>query len=1011
MADRPMTHGEIDRQVRQQLVGCRLVCEVDWSEDLLLEVRKAWFSQRSYRPSKFVVEYPALGALYLVEHGIRNYATNEFWPALKLGGSEQSRVGEAFEQALATLDLETFAQFSLPSEKAKRFVAPILAHGGIPASMAGPFLRETLFPALRRGHGNSGAELVARWRRDPPPVFRSPVRRFLLYGGKTAVDLLDRLIALAAVPRADLEAGSGVNGLPHHLVRAFLEVPPAEVVVARTMLPRPRIELDPWGEDGPVLHLPPVGRELGANLVWLVEDGTDTTKTIPGYPRRDLEPVPLFPAAEWRVTAKTGAETLVDRTYECFDDNPIVCFDLDGTYLPDAGGIRADQAWVLAGSNVRLASVESGGLRELTGETRQFRGAWSGRRVQKIDLRGVDLLATLEGDSEIARIPILRAALAELVWDPLRDVLSQEGYRVVAEVPAISLPSKTAWTVRVTGPSGLAEFVHAAQDLRVTIPLVTLIPSKALGRYEVIAEGPLGSDFRESFVLVPGLVVETPNAPVMPTTPGIVVRIRTTSREIKLQGKGPGEPLDLDFASGGTREELWVFGRDHQSKVGLFVTIPRVRWAFRVGDAALDFGTSTRSFEPDRLGEDPASLLVAVDRPDIPVRLVLNDATGGSFEVGYKRTDSAGRFWGELMGLRDTARALAHLDLRLELNVGTGRILVASYQPPRPTIADDPRPQMGATVAAVVSRIDGRALTVDGDSWTGIALEDHLPKPLSEYKVGMSFVGTVIGYDAHVKLDGRPFDASRFAVGGIVTGRVIKAIGDGLLVRAYGHDLRVDHVRLPAGRAAASWHAGDEITGKVVYINADKRLIRLSVASFDPGSLRPGDEVEGVVYSPGNAIILRLGALVGFVPPGEGPDVPVHSGDSIRGRVTQIDHKRDQIVVTCRRFNAAGHRVGDIVTAEVANVHDGDVWVRLPGGDSARVPTAHVPPHLGAADLEPRTSVSVRIIAVDDSARRIVASIGGASDGYTFGDDAAPDSPFNILKDMRKPGTTPKSGL
>lgn len=996
-----LTYTQIDARVRLLLRGCQLVCEVDWSEDLVSEVRKAWFFQSSYRPCDFVSKYPAVGVLMLVDHGIRNYSANEYWTSLKLGGPEQGRVGAAFERALVELELETFAQFALPSEKAKRFVAPILAHGGIPASMAGPFLRETLFPALRKGHGSSGAELVARWRRDQPAFFRSPIRRFLLYGGKTAVDLLDRLIALASLPRAALESGTAASGLPRHLVEAFLEVPEAEVTAPRAWLPRPSIELDPWGGTGPVLQLPPVGRELGANLTWLVSDGSGKTTEIRAYPRRDLQPIPLFPAPEWRVVAQSGADTLLDRTYECFGENPILCFGLDWTYLPDTEGIRADQAWILAHDSVRFASIEGSGMRQLAGETVAFRGAWSGNRVTKVDLRGVDLLASVAGDREVGRIPILRAARAEVVGDVLRDVLSQEGDPVVAQLPSISLPPKTAWTIRIIGPGISTEMSHSPSDLRATVPLELPVPSAILGRYEIVAEGPLGSDLRETFVLVPGFTVGTPDAPVSPGSSETVVPVRTTSHDVKFQGRGPGEQLDLVFPASSAREELWVFGREHSGKVGLFVTIPRIRWAFRIGDAPAEFGTARRSFDPDRLGEDPATLLVGVGRPDVAIRVLLLDSSGGEFPVENGRTDAAGRFRVDLIGIRDTARALSDLDLRLEFHIGAERFVVATHEPAHAASADDPRPRMWATVTAVVRDVTDRALMVEGEGWTGIAYEDHLPQPLSSYERGVPFTGAVIGYGEHVKLDGREFDASLFPLERIVTGRVAKVTGDGLVVGAYGHDLRVDQIRLPSDQPVSSWHVGDEVVGKVIYVNAERRLIRLSVAQFQPGSLRPGDEVEGVVYSTGDAIILRIGGLVGFIPPGGRPDGPVTSGSKVRGWVERVDRKHDQIVVTCRPFNSGGLHVGDFVTAQVTNCHDGDVWVRLPDGGDAMVPRAQVPPHFGPADLATGSSVKVCVTEIDGAARRIVASINKACDGYSFGGDDAAESPFQALRQLR----------
>src|SRR4051794_1132051 len=151
MDGRPRTNTEIDRELRRRLAGLRLVCEAEIEDDLLLDARKAWFFTQA-KKGAFAREYPAICAVYLATWGVDHYKENEFWTGLKLG-AEQNRVGEAFEAALPILGLETFPQFRQPGEKARRFVAPILAHGGIPGSLARDFLVEVLFPAVRRSPG------------------------------------------------------------------------------------------------------------------------------------------------------------------------------------------------------------------------------------------------------------------------------------------------------------------------------------------------------------------------------------------------------------------------------------------------------------------------------------------------------------------------------------------------------------------------------------------------------------------------------------------------------------------------------------------------------------------------------------------------------------------------------------------------------------------------------------------------------------------------------------------
>ncbi len=1002
MSAPPRSYTQLEQDLRSRLDGARLVCEVRLDDDTLMEVKSTWhFSPRA--KDNLVREYPAIGAFFMVDWGVTKYRDNEYWKGLRLPPAEQNRTGEAFLAALAALGLETFPQFR--EDGARRFLAPILAHGGIPQSLAGSFLTGILFPELRRAPGAGGAELVARWRRDPPAALRTTVGRFLLYGGKTAVDLLDRLIGLASIPRADLEAGAHA-GLPPHILRAYLAVPEAEVPRPRATLPRPTIELDPWGDEGPVLRLPPLVKEVGEGLTWTVRDGSGAARVERAYPRRDLSPLPLFPADEWVVTARRDGEEVFERTFECFGDNQILCFGDDRAYLPDVEGVRADAAWVVTRGGVELAALEASGHRVLEGEAARFRGAWSGHRAVRLDLSSVDMLLALEGGAEIGRVPVLRAGTARPEFDEpaLRDVHSQEGLPVRGSMPAIVLPSRGTWTVRASTPSGASlSTTVSTGDLPERLDLGTLAPAPSLARWDVSVAGPLGSDFRDAFVLVPGLSVAAAAEPLLPGSGEAVIEMSTTGRDLKFPGRGAGEPYTLRVPADETHGEVWLFSRDHEAKVGLLVTVPRVRWAFRSGDAAPQFGSAVLPFRPEDLGPVHSSLLVSVGRPGVHLRVVLANAEGDLLLLaGAGRTTADGLFRADLGGLRDTARSEAARGLRLDLFVAGAPVNVGYHLPAelgRPAAASGPVSLFDREFRVTVVEVRPRSLAVSAGEMDGVVFEERLPLPLSAYKPGDTFPARVVSINETVRFDARVFDPTAFRVGEVLEAKVSRVQGDGLLVAARGHELRVDPQRLPADRPARTWRPGDAITGKVVGITPASRKIRFSVSPFEPGALKVGDLVDATVFHSGDVILATVDGLVGYVRNGDRPPGQVRIGDVLRARVTGIDTRRDQIDLTCRPFNPSGFVPGDVQAAEITGIGERSAWVRLPGGEAAWVPLDDPLEHEHLAALGVGGRAEVRVTTVDTARSRIAAKVllPAYSDAMPF------ESPFAALAGLARP--------
>lgn len=999
-----MTYTQLDGELRRRLAGARLVCEVELEDDLVFEIRKAWLFTQA-KKSAFVREYPAIGVVFLAQWGVDHYQEREFWPLLKLG-TEQNRVGEAFEAALPTLGLETFPQFRVPGQaSARRFVAPILAHGGIPGSLAHDFLTEVLFPAVRRAPGATGAELIARWRRDPPPGLRTTVGRFLLYGGKTAVDLVDRLIGLAAIPRADLEAGAE-TGVPRHLVKAYLAVPEALVPAARRTLPRPSIELDPWGDEGPVLRLPQLVREDGEGLTWSIEDGSGAAKSERGYPRRDLTPLPLFPADEWSVTARRGGEAILERTYECFGGNQMLCFDDGRDYLSDVEGVRADAAWIVTRKGVALASLEAEGYRPLSGETTTFHGPWSKHQAVRLDLSTVAVLCALEGGAEIGRVQVLRAGSGrpQFSTGAMADVHSREGLEVRASLPTIVLPPRATWLVRLSGPGESFSRTETVGDLPATVDLAELAGAAPMGPWDVSATGPLGSDFRASFVLVPGLSVGSPAAPVGPEVGEVKVEVWSSDRSLRFPGRAPGEPYAVVFLAGETHGEAWVYSRDHDAKTGLLISIPRIQWAFRGGAVVPEMGSRVLAFAPEDLGETIPALLLSVGRGDVAVRVLLEDAEGDRLLLaGAGRTTPDGTFRVDLGGTRDTARACAARGLRLEAVAGETSVLVG-YHLPAP---QGRQPSAGGEVSVfqrdftvTVIEVRPSSLAVSTEEWDGTIYEDRLPKPISSYKPGDTLTARITAIGEKVRFDARVFDPSAFRLGETLTGRVSKVVGAGLRVSARGHELIVDEQRLPADRPAASWRTGEEITGKVVSINPVLRKIRLSVAPFDPGSLKPGDPVQARVTYAAEVVFASVNGQVGYMRNGDRPPTPVRTGDLVSARVTRIDRKRDQIDLTCRPFNAAGYAAGDRVAGEITGVRDREAWVRLPGGEPAWIPLHGPLEEAFVNSMGVGSTLEVVVTSVDRVRSRIAATVADVP-AAVVGDAGPAESPFAKLSGFR----------
>jgi hypothetical protein len=176
----------------------------------------------------------------------------------------------------------------------------MVAHGGIPSYCVHD-LFELIFHDIK--YTDNAVDMLARWRSRSSTFTNTdvPVRRFFLYGGDLAVDFLDRCLDLLRHEVLTGEiADPAAVGLPPYVVVAYRNLERedgkrrAAASRATPSVARPRIELDAWSSEGPVVVLPAVA-DSG---VWTIEgDGLDRVATS----ARDDQRVALRPAVQWEI--------------------------------------------------------------------------------------------------------------------------------------------------------------------------------------------------------------------------------------------------------------------------------------------------------------------------------------------------------------------------------------------------------------------------------------------------------------------------------------------------------------------------------------------------------------------------------------------------------------------------------------------------------------------------------------------------------------------------------------
>ncbi len=540
-----------EREFLPQLARVELVGEIPVSREVLDQIGlqfSRFFYHHHLDDVLAVVEQhlPAVFLVFLVGYGVHGYNNGDFWSTYETvlhRPVDSILFGRLFEKLIRRFGKIPFTDLQ---ERGRRYVDPILAHGGIPVYCLRDFFANIVQNSLLRPQlaALEGGELVDEVLKHAGLIAATdkPVLNFLEYGGSTAAGLLERSRQLLQAWQRDQTLLSAAEaGLPVHLVEFFASwapqhAAPAPERGAKSRLKRPQLALDPWGL-GVFLKLPaqPVSLFNLDRLSWTVEAGPWHEELRVRTQRRGdqvetreitlrLNQVPDIltirhsqgdEQAEWQITG-------------CSPDHLILAFD------PATGNLQthisARETWLLYPREYALEVRAGEGARleilpELPGDWAPFTlECWDlsravrlallqgGEVVREVYVRSGDrsLAPQLTGgrllptDLEESPLPVYSDAPPQLQLQPgvVEDPAAELGrWRLKIDSCGLADPALSTQVVLAELPPGGVTWSDGM--LRVELGTPELLGPRPIGTYQVAVKGPLGRDTTLTFQILP----------------------------------------------------------------------------------------------------------------------------------------------------------------------------------------------------------------------------------------------------------------------------------------------------------------------------------------------------------------------------------------------------------------------------------------------------------------------------------------------------------------------------
>jgi hypothetical protein len=683
----------VEARLRERLRGVRLVSEIGIGPRERNELRTLmvlYTRGKSYPAPWVSSHWPSIYVTYLVSVAIEHGRGGELWPhTIKAIQQDTSTAGESFVSALQRLGLPTFDDL-VEEERAFKYIGRVVAHAGLPAPSAEAFLA-FLAHVMRRDGVRSADDFLATWRTERAALaaLPAPARRFLLYGGMPAADLLGRCIeAIADVSRLGRAPTAAESGLPAHVAEALAAVPQAELGKpprAPTGIARPTVELDPFDNLGVVAVLPAVSaQKLGSR--WRIWDGEqDREIAASGISTSRIR---LRPAPAWSIEFMDVAGLSRSWTFEGLERTGALVIDpQSGVLSRTPTVIEDDQAWIVYPSTWSL-QADGGGLAELV-EMPSLPGSWSSYSVVHADLTDVTELrmTSLIDPTSSARIRVFPGGQRpSLIGEAVDGVRTEHGDPVFSCAPVVRIPQLEGvpddrWRFGLRRNGGApTTFIDPDGAHEGTIDLAHRLGAEG-GLFRLSVRGPLGTDIATTFAVVPELAVERPTTTIFPDDerPTVIV---TAGSHVALQDAGAGEPVRLSVPVG-VRSLGFRAGRATQ-QLDLRIDLPSLVWTLvHETKPAAAAGVERLRVGAEEFDDELAdALVVRVGRPDVPLGLSVRD--GREMLTDERIAQSAGsdgRWAFDLAPLAPTIRQHADLAPRIWLRVGSRELCVAEVIP------------------------------------------------------------------------------------------------------------------------------------------------------------------------------------------------------------------------------------------------------------------------------------------------------------------------------------------
>ena len=694
----------LNAELRELLEGCRMVCECE--DGLIFDgsahaKAKSVFARLVAQESWGALEQcDAAVAFYLAYEGVYRYESGAFWTNLSvpIDRSTEARVRQAWESAVASLGLESFAHVLL-LEPSRRFVTPILLHGGIPESQSREFAGQVV-AAVWEGQVDAEDMVGSLLRRHDSRAggyLSSSADRLLRYGGDFAYDLVQRMIGRAIGDDATPIVGSLPAYLADHVEEQVLVR--AEGGAARKpAMPRPSVWVERHSPEGPFLRLPDLSEAGGR---WRV--GT----SLVGQGGRELD---LYPdQCPWPVRLEDSAGRDLEGTV--FAGSPsaaIFIFNSAGRLMVSQDRIGGPEALVAVPASVTLTD-SAGRAIEGGNAPRPLRGAWEGWRLLDLGVADLSEVHVVDELGQRVRLPVVQPPpKPALVGDVATGAVGPGGCPIYAAVPQVEVPDRIngqpinpkRWTIRWTadgdspgGPRYLTSLTESDGRYALSDAIEAAASEALCGNVEVF--GPLGSDFRERIAVIPGFDADIPNRPAAPDA-AVQVPLKADCG-FTVAGRPLSFPYQAVFDSGVRSIQIEAGG------VPIKIEIPRIEWAITEGRDSDDIAYG---YEPAELtGPESLSDVRVHGRWGTPESAAI-ELVGGDTRMRVPAPDGASRWTFLANSFSTTVSQSLWADMALRLVVGDTAADVAyvkaRYEPGRVEIIESaPDEEGGVNLAAI----------------------------------------------------------------------------------------------------------------------------------------------------------------------------------------------------------------------------------------------------------------------------------------------------------------------